>query len=1182
MKEKVLSLAKGNFVYAAPRLVVSPEKLECTVTAGTHHTEVFVLVNERNSKIKGFGSTETPAFEFLPVFDAKTNTLKLEINAKELIPGTHLKGQIDLITDCGELALPYDIRIAAPKLADEQGVVEDYYALQLRIRENPQQGIRLFYESKFKEVFLYRDPAGRLLYDHLTKADTQMQSLEEFLAGMGKKQAIRFEAAHGTEKYVKEISYELVGEDIQDTLQIRVNTWGSVPIQVRTTADFIKTEFRTLCTDEFENRKEVLGFTILADKVPCGRREGSIVLETPYQRREIKVKVHNQLEEKERKVERAKKAVFATLYRTFLAYQENRIPKNRFRDLLWKNKGIIEKLSRRYQMPVMGFIQVMVRDEREILDFYQQTEPIEIPKPGSDLLEVENYLLIEYVKYLYKKHEEDREHLSKLLEGYRENGYHSTILLYLWLHTSRRYCSVQLKEKDIREQLEKGENSTLMYSELLMVYRQEPALLTTLDPITIAVCNYGLKTELLTEDMAVVFSFLAERLPEFCPLIFSMLERIYVKFAMQDTLRAICSILIRNEKREHKYFPWFERGVQERLRLTDLYEYYMYTMEQASIFTLPESVLSYFQYENHLNEKCTAFLYAYIIKKREEQPEHFRIYGTHIREFALKQLAKHRITEDIGIIYEGLFKAENIQDAIAQDLPYVMFTQLLTCRDGNMAGVLVSHVEAEEEKYYPFINGQAKIELYTPNYQLYFVDKDGQYHTGTVEYTMKKLLHLDEFAVLCYKNGSGSENLLIHLAVQAERSVRLQEEQALILHNAVSKNIIRKHTRVKMLLRLYDYYKEIKDTALLLEILDMLEISHIKRTRTGEVAADCVYHGLYDKAEKILVRYGIEGCEKKALAMLTLQKIQERGGEFSAILVKWSLYLYREHFYERVILGYLLQYYMGRTEILTAIYNKCRTIPEITIDDGSKERLLGQVLFTGTNPEPYEELFLEYYASGSNRVLVKAFLSELAYEYLVDRIQISEEVFVKIEKEAFYEREKIMVLATLKYYSGMKNYAKKQQEFIELHLEEYASEGLIMTFMKEFIGKTAVPYEIENTVLIQYNSGTGKGVFLFLKNDEGRFEGKPMKQIFDGIYTKELLLFEGEEKLCYIYEEEADERTEEMLVCRPENAGSSAGFFQMINEMIKAKESGDDAGYTQIRKTYEEHHSVARQLFQIM
>ena len=56
MREKILSLAKGNFIYETPKLCLSIEKLVFEVTAGTHGTASFLLENSFGTRVKGFGT----------------------------------------------------------------------------------------------------------------------------------------------------------------------------------------------------------------------------------------------------------------------------------------------------------------------------------------------------------------------------------------------------------------------------------------------------------------------------------------------------------------------------------------------------------------------------------------------------------------------------------------------------------------------------------------------------------------------------------------------------------------------------------------------------------------------------------------------------------------------------------------------------------------------------------------------------------------------------------------------------------------------------------------------------------------------------------------------------------------------------------------------------------------------
>jgi len=1181
MKEKVLALAKGNFTYDTPKLILEPRKIEFDVVAGERKTESFVVKNERGSVMKGFASVEEVELSILSVFYAENNELKFEVNAEELVPGEVLNGSIHVVTDCGEEKLPYEIHIVSPVLTDEKGEINDYYTLQERIKENPENGAALFHNPNFEEIFLYRDEPGKILYRHLVEKNTRVQGMEEFLVAMGKKEPIRIQLFHEASGQSKEITYKVQGQDIADILTVQVNTWGNSKIKVSSTVDFIEPQLHELWTDEFVGNKYSLSFVIRADFVKNGRHSGKLILETAYEKKEIIISVHNNMGEKDRMVNRIRKETFASLYRAYLSYHSGNMDRAEFGEILRKNQTILERISDVYKLSVKGYAAVILQDDAAMLELYRETENMLRPQLDADIRQIENYILIEYIKFLYSKKQEDRINVRRFLEAYMDSGNQSLLLYWIWLHVDDRYTSLRLKAEDIRTLIEQGYNSPLLYSELAKCYCEEPTLIHSLDSITLATIRYGLRNNIVTEQIAIVVSFLAERVPRFYPVIFGILEKLYDRFELEDTLRGICGLLIRSAKRDNKYFKWFAKGVEKHLRMTDLYEYYMYSMDTGSTFRLPDSVISYFQFENHLNEQCKAFLYSYIVKKRHEQPEMFNSYETPIREFALQQLERRKINEDISVIYEGLFTAEEIQDEVAKNLPYVMFSHVLTCYSEQMESVVVVHSELKEEVSYPLYNGKTMIQIFTPNVQLFFVDSRGNYYAGTIEYDLKKMSGLDVYAGACYENGAEHVGLKVHLAMQAMRGARIDESQAALLHGVAKSGYLRSYTTGRILLRLYDYYKEQKETAFLLDVLDQVSPKWIKRERLGEVAADCVYYGMYEKAEKMLMRYGIQGCDKKALSMLLQERIQEKKGEFSPVLVKWAGYLYREHYFEQRNLHYLLQYYMGCTDTLTSIYKKCAQIPEILIDDGSKERLLGQVLFVGASPVPYEELFEEYYDYGENRVLVKAFLSVYAYEYLVGRIELSENIFVKIEKEALYEKEDVMVLATLKYYSKENSFAKKQQEFVELNLERYAEDGIILTFMKDFVGKVSVPYEIENAILLQHESNTDKGVYVYVSVGEGKYEAEPMRNAFPGIFTKELMLFAGEEKSCYIYEEETGLRTEEKTYSRPADISSEPGFFQMVNEMVNAKEQGDLEQYEKLRRQHEKMRGVAAKLFEV-
>ena len=67
MRDKIYALAKGNFTYEAPKLVIEPEKLTGEIVSGQKETISFSVSNARHTNLKGFGFVGATEITFLPV-----------------------------------------------------------------------------------------------------------------------------------------------------------------------------------------------------------------------------------------------------------------------------------------------------------------------------------------------------------------------------------------------------------------------------------------------------------------------------------------------------------------------------------------------------------------------------------------------------------------------------------------------------------------------------------------------------------------------------------------------------------------------------------------------------------------------------------------------------------------------------------------------------------------------------------------------------------------------------------------------------------------------------------------------------------------------------------------------------------------------------------------------------------
>lgn len=77
-------------------------------------------------------------------------------------------------------------------------------------------------------------------------------------------------------------------------------------------------------------------------------------------------------------------------------------------------------------------------------------------------------------------------------------------------------------------------------------------------------------------------------------------------------------------------------------------------------------VLLYFGYNNELDRKLRAYLYANIIKNKSENPQIYSNYSERIREFALEELGRGTADVNTGIILDEYMKKEMISSENAK------------------------------------------------------------------------------------------------------------------------------------------------------------------------------------------------------------------------------------------------------------------------------------------------------------------------------------------------------------------------------------------------------------------------------------------------------------------------------------------------------------------------------------
>ena len=148
---------------------------------------------------------------------------------------------------------------------------------------------------------------------------------------------------------------------------------------------------------------------------------------------------------------------------------------------------------------------------------------------------------------------------------------------------------------------------------------------------------------------------------------------------MPELVRAVCVLLIKGEKTQPCYFKWYVRGVENGLRITGLYEYYMASMEEPDIQNMPQVIRMYFAYDTSLDYRRRAAIYRRITENRDSDAQTYRNYRAAIEKFTFDQLEAGRINDDLIVLYRAFLRKSMLTAKTAKKLSRILCSYEVLC-----------------------------------------------------------------------------------------------------------------------------------------------------------------------------------------------------------------------------------------------------------------------------------------------------------------------------------------------------------------------------------------------------------------------------------------------------------------------------------------------------------------------
>ena len=332
----------------------------------------------------------------------------------------------------------------------------------------------------------------------------------------------------------------------------------------------------------------------------------------------------------------------------------------------------------------------------------------------------------------------------------------SWFLLYMLLHLDNRYRNPYKKLEVLEQQFEFEVHGVLFYLEAYLCYQEKPTLLKKLGKFEIQVLNFASKYRLMTKELALYVANFASQQKAYSEPLFRILERNYETYDEPMILNTICTLLIKGNKTQNKYFMWYQKAVKAKLKIAKLYEYYMLTLDTERMRgTLPRSIFLYFMHGNSLDYKKAAFLYANLLTYEEGGEEMFLEYREQMFSFTMDQLLKRHITEPLRILYKRFCTEEEMTSEHMEAMRDICHAYMVSTKVPNMKCVLVIESDGSVKQKVPYNEDEgAIIYLYDKESRIVWESIEGRHYTDSIPYETKRLFYEPRFLEMCKKYGA--------------------------------------------------------------------------------------------------------------------------------------------------------------------------------------------------------------------------------------------------------------------------------------------------------------------------------------------------------------------------------------------------------------------------------------------
>ena len=1179
MQSVVENILNGNFNTERHSLNFSSPVIKLSVNEGTSYEGSFMIYGPKDVFTEGTVSSTGLRMK-CPVdsFSGSECEVPFVFDSTGMNEGDTFKGEFRIISNQGEYLIPYDIKIGNDNLDTSMGDIRNLFHFTNLARSNYDEASDLFFSDDFKTVLIGSDRMYLNAYRALRDAADRHQALEEFLLRIKKKQPVEFIVAEPN------VRIDSLMGSLEKNIILHRNGWGYSDLKITTDDPFIVLLRDSISDRDFTANSARIPYKIDGGVLHEGRNYGRIMLDNAYNHIEVTICVNNHpINRRLADMERTVKHHTIDMMRYYEAFRCRKISAGTWMQETGSIVDALRETDKENLYYELMNVQLLVTKERynEARWILEQTED---RVSTSD--DVTLYCYYYYLTTLVNRTDSETERVASLVHHMHLKNPENWRIAWLLMYLDEDYARSGQKKWELLSKLfSLGATSPVLYVEAFTILQNNPTILNAIGDFEIQVLRYMAKKDILSADIIEQFIYIFSRMKVYKKSMTDLLKACYRVLPNKEVLQAVCILLINLGDTSSDSFEWYEKAIENELKITRLYEYYMMSINMDVDVKIPKMALMYFAFDSSLDSIHNAYLYAYMYKNRNILTELYENYKSAIEQFVSSELLKGHNNRFLAYLYKNMITEKSISDDAAIGLSKAIFVHRILFKRDNITGVAVRYANVATDNTYPVRKGEKElyIPVYGSNNQIVLYDSLGNCFICENEYELQRLMMPDKLQgyIAPYIINDVLFDLWAceHGTDLAQVTISNVSSMRRIADCPLTDRDIRKEIKSRLVRFYYD--EDMMDE--LDSLLNEIGYDEVPGKGYSEIIHLMVVRGMYEKAYEWICTGGGENIETKVIGRLCQRllddtNMQEENPSMTSLIYR----VFTVGKCEGSLLKYLVKYFDGTCKEMKEIWKRAS---EEGIDTFLlEERLLKRMLYTGAYVSELGRILLSYNESAGGDDLSLAVLSQIGFDYFVyDKLMDDESMNLIgqfIDKNA--DIPFVLKLSYTKYNSERSaDLTDKELKIIVVYLREIMAKGMIFPYFKEYASTITFMHRFADKTIIEYKAPEADSAvihFMIEKNESSHneYSKEDMRNMYHGIFVKQFVLFFGERLQYYIVEnnENGEQLTESGTVtCSDMAHKGSVSKYDLINDIAIARTLGDnDTMYDLLLEYFKQEH----------